>query len=393
MPSELTGPGAFIEEQPGQVHAIRPTDTATTAFVGLAAQGPVDDPTEITSWAEYASLFGGATGDGGQLSTAVALYFLNGGRRAVVVRTAGAGTTVDDHVPIDPGSGRGLYALDQAEVVNVLCVPDLCAGPFSPQDRRTALEACLAYCARRRAMLIVDPPPEWDSVAAIRSGTPLLTGATENAALYVPRLTVRDPVTGVEVARPPSGAVAGVWARTDALRGVWRAPAGGVSGTLDGVAGLTVELTGTEIAELSSLGVNCLRQLPGAGPLVWGARTLRGDSATSGQWTYLPVRRLALHIEESVSRGTSWAVFEPNAEPLWEQLRRTVGSFLQGLWRVGALLGATPDEAFLVRCGADTTTQHDIDRGVVNIVVGFAPLRPAEFVLLLIQQAASRTPA
>jgi uncharacterized protein len=190
----------------------------------------------------------------------------------------------------------------------------------------------------------------------------------------------------------PCGVVAGVISRTDAERGVWKAPAGidaALGGVFDfSVAGTPANLDDAENGALNPLGVNCLRSLPGIGPVAWGARTMDGRDILASQWKYLPVRRLALYIEESLFRGTQWVVFEPNDEPLWAQIRLNVGAFMQGLFRQGAFQGATPRDAFLVKCDRETTTQDDIDRGVVNILVGFAPLKPAEFVVIKIQQLA-----
>jgi phage tail sheath protein FI len=187
--------------------------------------------------------------------------------------------------------------------------------------------------------------------------------------------------------RVPCGAVAGVFARTDAQRGVWKAPAG-LAATLAGVPKLSVRLTDPEIGELNPLGVNCLRVAPAAGPVAWGARTLDGDDRLASEWKYIPVRRLALFIEESLYRGTQWVVFEPNDEPLWAQIRLNVGAFMRNLFRQGAFQGASPREAYFVKCDKESTTQNDINLGIVNIVVGFAPLKPAEFVILKIQQIA-----
>jgi phage tail sheath protein FI len=187
----------------------------------------------------------------------------------------------------------------------------------------------------------------------------------------------------------PSGAIAGIVSRIDASRGVWKAPAG-LEATLNGVFDLSVPLTDPENGELNPLGVNCLRLRPAAGPVVWGARTRQGDDRLVSEWKYVPVRRLALYLEESLYRGLQWVVFEPNDEPLWAQIRLNVGSFLQSLFRQGAFQGRTPAEAYFVKCSRETTTQNDIDRGIVNVVVGFAPLKPAEFVILRIQQIAGQ---
>ena len=188
----------------------------------------------------------------------------------------------------------------------------------------------------------------------------------------------------------PSGAIAGVIARTDATRGVWKAPAG-LDATLSGVAALSVPLTDPEIGQLNPLGVNCLRASPGAGHTVWGARTRAGSDRLASEWKYLPVRRTALFLEESLFRGTQWVVFEPNDAPLWAQIRLNVGAFMNNLFRQGAFAGTTPREAYFVKCDAETTTQDDVNLGIVNIVVGFAPLKPAEFVVIQLQQLAGQT--
>jgi phage tail sheath protein FI len=186
----------------------------------------------------------------------------------------------------------------------------------------------------------------------------------------------------------PCGAVAGVIARTDSQRGVWKAPAG-IEAILKGVSGLTVELTDEENGILNSMGINCLKTFP-SGIVVWGARTMKGADDLSSDWKYLPVRRLALYIEESVYRGTLWAVFEPNDEELWSQTRLNVGAFMHDLFRKGAFQGTSPKEAYFVKCDSETTIQDDIHRGIVNIVIGFAPLKPAEFVMIKIQQIAGQ---
>ena len=189
----------------------------------------------------------------------------------------------------------------------------------------------------------------------------------------------------------PCGAVAGLYARTDATRGVWKGPAG-VAAELRGITGLAVVLNDTQGHPLNSQAINCLRSFPAYGHVVWGARTLAGADALASEWKYVPVRRLALFIEESVVSGTQWAVFEPNAEPLWAQLRLSVGAFMHSLFRQGAFQGRTPLHAYFVKCDATTTTPNDINQGVVNLLVGFAPLKPAEFVILRIQQLAGQGP-
>ena len=186
--------------------------------------------------------------------------------------------------------------------------------------------------------------------------------------------------------------MAGIFARTDTNRGVWKAPAG-LETTINGTNQLSIPVTDPENGELNPLGVNVLRSRPAVGPVIWGARTRQGDDRLASEWKYVPVRRVALFIEESLVRGTQWAVFEPNDEPLWAQLRLNIGAFMQNLFRQGAFQGQTPNDAYLVKVDRETTTQNDIDRGIVNILVGFAPLIPAEFVIIQIQQLAGQVQA
>jgi phage tail sheath protein FI len=275
---------------------------------------------------------------------------------------------------------------------NLLCIPpDTRDGDTPP----AVYQEALAFCARRRAMLIVDAPGGWaDANAVVKDNNKALgdlglTGdIARNAALYYPRVLAADPLRGGQIdAFAPSGMVAGVMARTDAQRGVWKAPAG-LDAALNGAFGLAVPLTDDENGMLNPLGINCLRSFPTVGSVVWGARTLRGADLLGDEYKYVPVRRLALFIEESLYRGTQWAVFEPNDEPLWAQIRLNVGAFMHNLFRLGAFQGKTPQDAYFVKCDKDTTTQADIDLGIVNIGVGFAPLKPAEFVILQIQQIA-----
>jgi phage tail sheath protein FI len=225
-------------------------------------------------------------------------------------------------------------------------------------------------------------------MVAVVSGTAL--PKSDHAAVYYPWVQIADPLKNGKLrTTPPSGTVAGLYARTDANRGVWKAPAG-TEASLGGVQALSHALTDRENGSLNPLGVNCLRLLPVFGAVAWGARTLRGADAMTSEYKYVPVRRLALFIEESLFRGTQWVVFEPNDEPLWAQIRLNLGAFMNGLFRQGAFQGRSTREAYLVKCDRETTTQDDINRGVVNILVAFAPLKPAEFVVIRIQQLAGQ---
>jgi len=282
---------------------------------------------------------------------------------------------------------KGLFALAKADLFNLLCIP----GYLDDGGVDAGLVGqAAAYCERRRAMLLVDPPADWNDKDDAKQGVGDVGTSSRNAALFFPRLRQPNPLRGNQLADfAPCGAVAGVFARTDAQRGVWKAPAG-LEATLVGVPALSVPLTDAENGELNPLAVNCLRTLPPAGRVIWGSRTLQGDDRLASEWKYVPVRRLALYIEESLYRGTQWVVFEPNDEPLWAQIRLNVGAFMHNLFRQGAFQGSTPREAYLVACDKQTTTQNDINLGIVNIVVGFAPLKPAEFVIIKIQQLAGQ---
>lgn len=293
----------------------------------------------------------------------------------------------------DSDKKTGIYALLKADLFNLLCIPPDARDATLPKG---VYEEAAKLCKQERAVLIVDPPVEWDAnpetavatVKAVQLGAGRVLGLTyaDYAALFFPRLLRRDPLRGGQIDKfVPCGAVAGIIARTDVNRGVWKSPAG-MAATIAGAEGLTVPMTDLENGQLNPIGVNCLRSFPGTGLTVWGARTLRGADQLSDDYKYLAVRRLALFIEESLHRGTQWVVFEPNDEPLWAQVRLSVGTFMQRLFKQGAFQGASPRDAYFVKCDGSTTTQDDRNQGIVNIVVGFAPLLPAEFVVISIQQ-------
>jgi phage tail sheath protein FI len=251
----------------------------------------------------------------------------------------------------------------------------------------------LAFCDAERAMLLVDPPSpaiwidEPTAYLAVTAAAPAIDNVRDpNSVLYYPWLQCIDPLINNRTRYfAPSASAAGVMARIDGTRGVWKSPAG-EEATLSGVAALQYPLTNDENGDLNPLAINCLRTFPIIGSVVWGARTLDGADAQASQWKYLAVRRMALFIESSLYSGTNWAVFEPNDDPLWSELRLNVGTFMRNLFRQGAFQGATPQQAYFVKCDSDTTTQTDIDNGVVNILVGFAPLKPAEFIVIKISQ-------
>jgi uncharacterized protein len=286
----------------------------------------------------------------------------------------------------------GIYALDNVDIFNLLCIPPDPAD--ADYDQLESLyQKAAEYCQKRRAMLILDPPKVW-SDHALQGQLNLLQPTdlgisgpaleARNCAVYFPRIKKVDPETGQIGVFPACGALAGIYAATDSSRGVWKAPAGITAG-VGGITGLEFNLSDDQNGQLNPIGINCLRSFPIIGPVVWGARTLRGADILSDDYKYVPVRRLTLYIEESLYRGTKFAVFEPNDETLWSQLRLSIGAFMADLARQGAFYG------YAVACDKSTTTQYDIDRGIVNVRVAFAPVKPAEFIVLQIQQQAGNT--
>jgi phage tail sheath protein FI len=301
----------------------------------------------------------------------------------------------------DSVAKTGLFALADVDLFNILCIPrtSIVSGDnalnsdatIAATQAATVIATATQYCAQRRAFFVVDTPNNVSSVTGIRDW--LNANATlrnKNAALYFPRVKVGDPLNDFRLRSiGASGTVAGLYARTDSARGVWKAPAG-TEASLVSVQGLDYRLTDPENGALNPLAINSLRNFPIYGNVAWGARTLDGADQQASEWKYVPVRRLALFLEESLYRGLKWVVFEPNDEPLWAQIRLNAGAFMHNLFRQGAFQGATPREAYFVKCDKETTTQNDRNLGIVNILVGFAPLKPAEFVIIKLQQMAGQ---
>jgi Bacteriophage tail sheath protein len=504
MPVSPTYPGVYVEEIPSGVRTIAGVSTSTTAFVGRALRGRVNDPVIIHSFEDFEREFGGLWIESA-MSFSVNQFFANGGGEAVIIRvfngnvaastanftladnegppnqldleaaspgvwandlkiTADNATAKPDLINLtvrrgtdptpletlrnlsfdtksgafittvlkqrsaflrvkgtapaalkpnpditvtvtlpggndggivgfgnlvpNPPDGTGIYALGKADIFNILCLPPP-NDSFTETQYNDAYSAAATYCGEKRAMLIIDPLAV-KPVDIIKTPGNINTAFKENAALYYPAIRALNPLKpGIIEDFPPSGAIAGVWARTDVARGVWKAPAG-TDTAVAGVQGLSESLNDADSGQLNPRAVNALRTFPTYGTIVWGARTLDGDDKIGSEWKYVPVRRIALYIEESLFRGLKWVVFEPNSEPLWAQIRLNVGAFMQGLFRQGAFQGKTPADAYFVACDASTTTQNDINLGIVNIIVGFAPLKPAEFVVLRIQQMAGQ---
>jgi phage tail sheath protein FI len=282
----------------------------------------------------------------------------------------------------------GIHLLDTVDIFNLLCVPAETDAP--------AIQTLQEYCHTKRAFYIVDAP-QLTTISILISSGPVgstagsITGQySVNSAYYFPWIQAPDPLFGNRPTLfPPCGFVAGIYAATDASRGVWKAPAG-IDASLTGNSGLQYTLTDLQNGSLNIQAVNCLRQFKVYGDVVWGARTLQGNDQAGSEWKYVPIRRLALFLESSLYDGTQWVVFEPNDEPLWSQIRLNVGAFMQDLFLKGAFQGTTPQQAYFVKCDSSNNPQASIDLGIVNILVGFAPLYPAEFVVIQIQQMAGQ---
>jgi phage tail sheath protein FI len=279
----------------------------------------------------------------------------------------------------------GFHALDSIDIFNLMVLPG--DRDVTEVQYEQLIGPASMYCEQHRAFLLIDAPPAWTV-----NGRPVAQAGDVNAlralvsknhsAVFYPRVVYSD--LGVPKTIGPSGMIAGLISRIDSTRGVWKTPAG-IEADLRGVLDLAVNLTDKENGVLNKLGVNSIRRFP-AGFVNWGGRTLEGADDLTSEWKYIAIRRTALYIEESLYRGTKWIVFEPNDEPLWAQVRMNLGAFMMGLFRQGAFQGSSPDQAFYVKCDSETTTPTDQNLGIVNIEVGFAPLKPAEFVVIRIKQ-------
>ncbi|MEV6691994.1 phage tail sheath subtilisin-like domain-containing protein [Micromonospora sp. NPDC051196] len=406
MPTYFS-PGIYVEEVPGAARPIGPAGTSTAAFVGVAPDrtAHLGEALAVNNWTDFLRLY--ADGDeleSTPLARAVFGFLDNGGTRCWVVNVGEGGSVT--------GTGRkraGLDLLEAVDEISIVAAP----GFHDPVSH----EALLSLAERTRVMVaICDPPPDVDDISTLtRVATPGSTRPAKPAdaadpdapagsgggtgggpvsyrprqsdfgALYYPWLRVRDPLSGELVLTPPSGHVAGIWARTDALRGVHKAPA---NEPVRGAVDLGHLVTRAEHDVLNPKGVNVIRYFPGEGIRVWGARTL---AAEASEWRYLNVRRLSIAIEQAIANGTRWMVFEPNDFTLWRSIRRDIGAFLTRVWRDGALLGRTPEEAFFVKCDEETNPADVRDAGMVVAHIGIAVVKPAEFVVFKLSQWAGGT--
>ncbi|HKQ79239.1 MAG TPA: phage tail sheath subtilisin-like domain-containing protein [Blastocatellia bacterium] len=396
MPNYLA-PGVYIVEEPSGARPIEAVGTSTAAFVGVApkADAPTDKALRINNWTQFQKEYCGADSASTHLAQAVYGFFLNGGTVCYIVNVG-----KDNPIVGDARERRGLDLLKEVDDVAIVAAP----GYADPQS----YEALLAHCENMKDRVAILDTPE--KVANIDMLTQVATakatrkpkgGEGEGAAagppesgglrprqsdrgygaVYYPWITVSDVFNSKEsIAVPPSGHIAGIYARTDGMRGVHKAPA---NEAIRGATEVVSRLTQEDQERLNPNGVNCIRFFQNEGIRVWGARTL---AASASEWRYVNVRRLFNMIEQSIVRSTRWVVFEPNDYSLWKSIRRDVSAFLTLVWRQGALMGQTPDQAFFVKCDAETNPPEDIDAGRVNILIGIAPVKPAEFVIFRIGQ-------
>ncbi len=392
-----TFPNLSFKESSRRVDRVLASQSALVRWQGLYPATPLDVPmagTDLVTGAELALDAANQLDPADEEAVAAAEMALLAAQQQISASDGLALTRADDFTPANARQNKsGLYALEQTDLFNMLCIPPYCETGGEPNcDVEAGLigEAAL-YCETRRAILLVDSPSGWNSPTKALdqfsgSATDNVGTRSKNAALFFPRVEKPNPLRGDQIEDfAPCGAIAGLFARTDKTRGVWKAAAG-PEAVLNGVETPAVRLTNNENGDLNPLGINCLRSFPGIGTIAWGSRTLISANDPANEWKYIPVRRTALFIEESLYRGIQWVIYEPNDERLWAQIRLNVGSFMGSLFREGAFQGSTASQAYFVKCDRETTTQNDIDQGVVNIVVGFAAVKQAEFVIIKLRQ-------
>ena len=372
MAGTYSTPGVYIEEKAIGASPIAGVSTSIVGFVGITEEGTnASKAVFITSWKAFEDTFGGHTTGAPYMAQAVFSFFSNGGTQCYIVsveKSNGNAFTANDYTGAtgtDPTTRTGLALLEAYDDISIICIPGI-----SDNEVQAAM---ITHCENSKYKFCILDPKENSSTSDVTALKDALTSTKGYAALYYPWITVLGRNT------PPSGAVAGIYARSDSERGVHKAPANEV---LRNVTQLETNLSNADQGPLNVAGINCLRSFAGRGNLVWGARTLASDPT----WKYINVRRLFIYLEKSIEEATQWVVFEPNNEMLWARVKQTINNFLTNVWRDGALMGTTPEEAFFVRCGRDTMTQTDIDNGKLIVQIGVSPTKPAEFVIFEIAQ-------
>jgi len=387
----------YVQEIEAGPRPIQAVGTSTAVFIGDAPLGNamVNQARAVNNWSEFVARFMPEQNRKSTiLSNAVYGFFENGGSRCFIVNTGGddgiqdalAAAAIEDEIAIVAAPGRSDPATHAALQAHCEDLKDRVAILDTPEEvediglltqaETVPVPKDAEGGGKGRRSRAADEGPKEGGMLPAQSDRGFTT-------VYFPWLTVMDPISNTLINVPPSGHMAGIWARTDAVRGVHKAPA---NETVNGALNLTYRLTRDEQGVLNDVGVNCIRLFARSGIRVWGART-RADAAS--EWRYVNVRRLFCMIEESLAEGTNWIVFEPNDRTLWKHIRRDIGAFLTRVWRDGALFGSTPDEAFFVKCDDETNPPDVIDAGQVVAIVGIAPVKPAEFVVFQVMQSAA----
>lgn len=380
---EIERVGVFVGQTSMRAPSIRAAPTSTAGFVGDFPAGPTLEPTLVESVTDLEAVFDPSlrTGAGSSTETAVAVgdFFASGGQRAVVTRSGtGAPSTVDDLL----GALAALTSASNPEPVQIVAMPDMArrVDRFTDPDYRRLVRSAGEFCRDNRMLLLVDPNTTGDEIDDIAEWTATMSGwVSSSAAVYFPRLVTPTSLDAGLDRVPASGAVAGVMARTDARHGVWTAPAG-IDATIE--ARVPEAMTDSDQSPLNRQGVNVIRELPMHGTVIWGSRTRA--ASIGDDYRFVPVRRTASFVESSVHDGLRWLEDEPNDPSVWREARLAVEEFLGALWRAGAFAGTSSDDAFFVRCDRTTMTRVDIRRGRTIVQIGFAPLRPAEFVVITV---------
>ncbi len=382
MATSYLSPGVYVEEVDRGTKPLEMVGTSTVAFIGECNSGPVNEPILVTNWSQFTKHFGDFQ-DSEYLAHSVYGFFNNGGGRAFICNVG----SLEDAKEADkkgakpaskaalfigkdrgPGTRTGLKAFEDIEEINVVCAP----GQTDPAVQ----DAVLSHCENMRYRFAILDCPE----TIEKGGVDKLPKPRDSkyGAYYFPWVEVYDPVKG-NIYQPPSGYMAGVYARTDGERGVHKAPANEL---VRGALGLKYTITRGEQDILNPKGINCIRDFPNRGIRVWGARTVSSDAS----WRYVNVRRLFNMVEQSIELGTQWVVFEPNDHRLWKRVTRDISAFLLRLWRQGALFGKTPEEAFYIKCDEETNPPEVVDAGQLIVEIGMCPVKPAEFVIFRIGQ-------
>jgi uncharacterized protein len=374
MPEYLTS-GEYVEKTSISVGPIQRVGTSTAGFVGMAEKGDEfdDNPTLVTSWLEFVSKFGRYTLAQPYLAPAVYGFFANEGGRCYVIKVKNAATDAD-YIGVDkgPSNRTGLQAFAGVNGINIICIPGITSDLVQ--------KAMIIHCeTMKNRFCILDPIKDSD-INAIRKQEELLVSRKGYAAIYYPWIKVGiETLDGGQVKLindcvPPSGYLAGVYARTDRNTGVHKAPANEI---VQGAIGVKAAVTQRQQDILNPLGINSIRAFAGRGIRVWGGRTISDDSL----WKYVNIRRLFIFLEESIAEGTQWVVFEPDNQKLWARVKQSITQFLTEVWKDGALMGSRAEQAFFVNCDLTTMTRDDIANGRLIIVIGVAPVKPAEFII------------